>query len=136
MNGDGREVAFPKQSIELGRTTNGLDEDTDLRKDDYEYLSRGNEFESTDLVELERVEEIVELSVLGSLVESNKVLLQSVKRKFLLVVDVDFERLQFASISRRLAELKERWRTVCINFLQVGRISFESVAENIITCLW
>ena len=59
------------------------------------------------MVELERVEEIVELSVLGSLVESNEVLLQSVKGEFLLVVDVDFERLAIHKISRAFVEAME-----------------------------
>lgn len=49
---------------------------------------------TTHLVELERVEEVVELAVLGRLVEAHKVLLQTVQRELLLVVDVDLERLQ------------------------------------------
>lgn len=48
---------------------------------------------ATNLVELERVEEVVELAVLGALLEADEVLLKSVERELLLVVDVDFERL-------------------------------------------
>ena len=49
---------------------------------------------TTHLVELERVEKVVELAVLGRLVEAHKVLLQAVQRELLLVVHVDLERLQ------------------------------------------
>lgn len=51
--------------------------------------------DETNLVEFERVEEIVELAVLGGLLETNEVLLQTVKRELLLIVDVNFEGLMF-----------------------------------------
>jgi hypothetical protein len=47
----------------------------------------------TDLVELERVEELVELAVLLLLLELDVVLLQTVQRELGLVIDVDLKRL-------------------------------------------
>lgn len=47
----------------------------------------------TDLVELEVVEQVVELSVLLLLLELEEVLLQTVQGELGLVVDVDLERL-------------------------------------------
>lgn len=78
---DGREVALAEQAVELGCARDRLDEDADL-------------------VELERVEEVVELAVLGGLVEAHKVLLQTVQRELLLVVHVDLEGLQGVSEAR------------------------------------
>lgn len=78
---DGREVALAEQAVELGCARDGLDEDADL-------------------VKLERVEEVVELAVLGGLVEAHKVLLQTVQRELLLVVHVDLEGLQGVSEAR------------------------------------
>ena len=56
--------------------------------------------DATNLVEFKRVEEIVELAVLGGLLETNEVLLQTVKRELLLIVDVNFEGLMFRKRSR------------------------------------
>jgi hypothetical protein len=53
--------------------------------------SEGRADEDDDLVELEAVKKIVELAVLLLLVELHIVLLQTVQRQFLLVIDIDFE---------------------------------------------
>jgi hypothetical protein len=57
------------------------------------------------LVELERVEEIVELSVLGSLFETDEMLLKTVKSELLLVVDVDLERLDGKPVNGQAVQL-------------------------------
>ena len=75
----------------------------------------------TYLIELERVEEIVELSVLGSLVQSNEMLLQSVKRELLLVVDVDLERLQPSKESVDRPECGGKRETHRLHELLAGR---------------
>lgn len=49
--------------------------------------------EDDDLIELERVQQIVELAVLLALIELDKVLLQTVQGKLLLVVNVDLQRV-------------------------------------------
>ena len=85
----------------------------------------------THLVELELVEEVVEFSVLLLLLELEEVLLKTVQGQLGLVVDVDFERLTLA-LNWKAFDLL----TLCMNFLQVARMSLERVAENIITCLW
>lgn len=63
---------------------------------------------TTHLVELERVEKVVELAVLGRLVEAHKVLLQAVQRELLLVVDVDLERLRVVGAIVSLAARSTR----------------------------
>lgn len=55
------------------------------------------------LVELERVKEVVELAVLGRLLEADKVLLQAVERELLLVVDIDLKRLWTRTLKSALA---------------------------------
>ena len=45
------------------------------------------------LVELERIEQVIELAVLLALLKPDKVLLETVERELLLVIDVDLERL-------------------------------------------
>lgn len=48
---------------------------------------------TADLVELERVEQVVELPVLGVFLDLDEVLLQSVQGELGLVVNVDLKRL-------------------------------------------
>ena len=62
----------------------------------------------------------------------DKVLLQTVQSQLGLVIDVDLEWLFVSLVQGE----QRKQLTDCINFLQVVRISLESVAENIITCLW
>ena len=54
----------------------------------------GKGIRATDLVELQRVEKVIQLSVLLLLLELDVVLLQSVQSELGLVIDVDLERLQ------------------------------------------
>ncbi len=75
VDADGREVAFAKKLVELVGARDGLDEDDDL-------------------VEFERVEQVVELAVLGRLFKANVVLLETVEGELGLVIDVDFKGLQ------------------------------------------
>lgn len=70
MDSNAREVAFTQQLVKLRCTLRALDEDDDL-------------------VELEGVEQIIQLSILLLLAELEKVLLKSVKGKLRLIVDVD-----------------------------------------------
>ena len=85
----------------------------------------------TNLVELEVVEQVVELSVLLLLLKLEEVLLQSVQGKLGLVVDVNLEGLPSVT---RLCHFPRL--TLCMNFLHVTRMSLDRVAENIMTCLW
>lgn len=78
VDADGGEVAFAKELVEFVSAGDGLDKDDDL-------------------VELERVEEVVEFAVLGGFFETNVVLLKTVEGELGLVVDVDFERLHNAT---------------------------------------
>lgn len=75
MNANTWEVAVSEKGIELCRSADGLDEDDDL-------------------VELERIEQIVQLSVLGGFSELDVVLLQTVQGELGLVIDVNFKGLQ------------------------------------------
>jgi hypothetical protein len=68
------EVALAEKLVELGASNSRLDEDDDL-------------------VELQAVEKVVELAVLLLLVKLHVVLLQTVQRQLLLVIDVDLERV-------------------------------------------
>ena len=72
--------------------------------------------EDDHLVEHERVEEVVELAVLLRLGQLDVVLDEAVEGELGLVVD----EISIGSF---------------MNFLHTGRISLDSVAENIITCL-
>lgn len=94
---DRREVALAQEAVELSRARDRLDEDADLARARARRSAQCASLETNCclayLVELERVEEVVELAVLGRLLEANKVLLQTVERELLLVVDVDLERL-------------------------------------------
>jgi hypothetical protein len=65
----------------------------------------GEKGEQTHLVELQRVEQVVQLAVLGRLLEADNVLLKTVESQLLLVIDVDLEGLRGkGSVSDR------RWR--------------------------
>ena len=66
---------------------------------------RGVEGEVKDLVELQRIEQVIQLAVLGGLLEANVVLLQSVESELLLVVDVDLEGLLIRLSSAAIREL-------------------------------
>jgi hypothetical protein len=68
------EVALAEKLVELGASNSRLDEDDDL-------------------VELQAVEKVVELAVLLLLVKLHVVLLQTVQRQLLLVIDVYLERV-------------------------------------------
>lgn len=74
VHSDTREVALPKQLVELGRTLGALDEDDHL-------------------VELKVVEQVVQLAVLLLLVQLDVVLLQTVKGELGIVINVDLERI-------------------------------------------
>ena len=71
MDGDRREVAFSEELVKLGGSESALDENDDL-------------------IELEGIEQVVELSVLLALVESDGVLLQTVQGKLGLIINIDF----------------------------------------------
>lgn len=58
--------------------------------------ARSNNAESegwTDLIEFEGIKQIVQLSILGRLLDLDEVLLETVQGEFRLVVDIDLERL-------------------------------------------
>lgn len=69
VNRNGGEVAFAEQLVQFGGTDGALDEDDDL-------------------VELQVIEKFVQLSVLLTFLESNKVLLQTVQRQFGVLIDI------------------------------------------------
>lgn len=69
-----REVALDKEFVQLNRPLHRFDKDDDL-------------------VELERVQQVVELSVLLCLGQVDVVLLQAVQGELGLIVDVDFNGL-------------------------------------------
>lgn len=131
VDADRGEVALAQKFVQLVGARDGFDENDNL-------------------VELERVEQVVELAVLGRFFQTDVVLLQTVQRQLGLVVDVDFEWLCSDKIKKtsqqmnpvrncRVPDWMPDWAgllTFCINFLQVGRTSLASVAENIMTCLW
>lgn len=81
MNADAREVALAQETVELCGAVDRL-------------------YKDADLVELELIEQVVQLAVLGSLFELDKVLLQTVQRQLGLVIDVDLERLRGAGQDR------------------------------------
>jgi hypothetical protein len=83
------EVAFPEQFVELGAAQSRAHKDNDL-------------------VELERVEQIVELPVLLALVEFDVVLLKTVKCQLLLVVDIDLQRISHELLADNACVLGER----------------------------
>ena len=104
MDADRREVALLKELVELGGSSDRLDEDADLervgekREDSQSPFSTVLDFErrkrATNLVELQGIEEVVQLPVLLFLLELDVVLLESVKGELGLVVDVNLERLK------------------------------------------
>lgn len=69
VHSDGREVALPEELVELGGTEGALDENDDL-------------------VELQLVEKLVELTVLLALLQRNVVLLETVKGQLGVFVDI------------------------------------------------
>lgn len=75
VDADGREVAFAQKLVQFVSARNGFDKDDDL-------------------VEFERVEQVVEFAVLGRFFEADVVLLKTVQGQLGFVVDVDFEGLQ------------------------------------------
>ena len=87
---------------------------------------------STHLVEFEVVQQVIQLSVLGVLLELDIVLLQTMQGELGLVVNKDFQRLRKVSAARPPCIVP----TFCINFRQVTRTSLPRVALNIMTCLW
>ena len=70
MDSDGWEIAFSEELVEFSGSKSALDEDDDL-------------------IEFESVEQVVELSILLTLVESDGVLLQTVQSELGLVVNED-----------------------------------------------
>ena len=106
---DGWEVTLAEETVEFAGSANGFDKDDDL-------------------VEFEGIEEVVEFAVLLGFSEADEELLKAVQSQLGLVVDVNLERL-------RVRRVCEKGPTFCMNFLQMGRISWERVAENIMTCL-
>lgn len=83
------ERASEKEKARGRRATSGRREREAKRKE----RQRRERKAKAHLVELERIEQIVQLAVLGALLEADKVLLQSVERELLLVVDVNLEGL-------------------------------------------
>jgi hypothetical protein len=75
VNTDTREIAFDQQLVQLVGSCNGL-------------------YEDDDLVEFERVEEIIQFTILCTLFQSNKVLLETMEGELGLIIDVDFKRLR------------------------------------------
>ncbi len=73
-HGNGREVAVDEQFIELFAAAHTIDKDHDL-------------------IEVERVQQVVEFAVLLRFGEFDIVLLQAVEREFGLVIDVDLTRV-------------------------------------------
>lgn len=91
VDGDGREVAVDEQFVERGGARDRLDKDDEL-------------------VELERVEEVDELAVLGRLLELHVVLLQAVERELGALVDVDLVRVVHELLADRAHLGRERGR--------------------------
>ena len=60
-------------------------------------------------------------------------LLQAMKGQLCLIIDENFERL--SKTIRVGIQLAKELHTLAMNFLHVTRMSFASVALNIITCL-
>ena len=116
VNADRGEIALAKELVQLSGAVDRLDEDTDL-------------------IELQGVEQIVQFAVLCCLLQLDVVLLQTVQGKLSLVINVDFQRLQRRTVSIHTVQDASRSLAFCMNFLQVTRISFDSVALNIMTCL-
>ena len=90
----------------------------------------------TNLIELQSVQKLVELPVLAGLLELDVVLLETVESELRFVVNKDFKRLKSREYEHDTRTRTRQTRTLAMNFLQVTRISFESVALNIMTCLW
>ena len=74
VNADRRKVALHQKLVQFGCSRDRLDKDTDL-------------------VEFERVQQVVQLAVLFALLQLDVVLLETVQRKLGLIVDVDFQGL-------------------------------------------
>lgn len=74
MDGDTGEVALSQESVELIRSVDGFDKDADL-------------------VELELIEQVVQLSVLSVLGQLDVVLLETVQGELGLVIDVNLKGL-------------------------------------------
>ena len=89
MHCDTREVALSEQLVQFRGSNRALDEDDDL-------------------VELECVKQIVELSILLRLAELDVVLLQPVQGKLGLIVDVDLQRVLHEFLADRTNLLRER----------------------------
>ena len=122
-NGDGGEVTLEKQLVEFSCTVDRFDKDDDL-------------------VEFESIDEVNQFPCLLFLFELDVILFQTMQSEFGTVVDVNFKRLFEKGFEKKLESENEMSTepkclfTLCINFLQIGRIASESVAENIITCFW
>lgn len=91
VNGDGRKVAVDEQFVERGGARHRLDEDDEL-------------------VELERVEKVDELAVLGRLLELHVVLLEAVERQLGALVDVDLVRVVHELLADRAHLGRQRRR--------------------------
>jgi hypothetical protein len=74
VHGGAREVAFAEQLVELS-------------------AAQGRSHEDDDLVELERIEEVIQLAVLLALIELDVVLLKTVEGQLLLIIHIDLERV-------------------------------------------
>lgn len=101
MYSNRREVALAKKLVKLGGTQGALDEDDDL-------------------VELQIIQKLVELPVLLLLLESNKVLLQTVQRQLGVLVDVVLCRVLHELLANRLDLIRESGREHH-NLLLLGR---------------
>lgn len=86
---DGREVAFPKQLVQLRRTQGALDKDDDL-------------------VELKLVEKLVQLAVLLVLAELDVVLLETVQGQLGVLVDVVLGRVLHELLADGLDLVRQR----------------------------
>jgi len=74
MDTNGRKVAVNQQLVQFNSTTNGTDKDTDL-------------------IKLQRIQQIVQLAVLSILLQLAIVLLQSVQSQLCLIVHINLERI-------------------------------------------
>lgn len=93
VNANTWEVAVSEESIELCRAADRLDEDDNLQDGIISKRLRDGKMTETYLIELKRVEQVVELSVLGSFSELDVVLLKTVQGQLGLVINVDLEGL-------------------------------------------
>ena len=92
MNADAGEVAGDEQLVQLDRTSDRLDENDDLYGGS-QHLSITQQPYDMYLIELKRVQQLVQLPVLANFLELNVVLLETMQSQLSLIVDKDFQGL-------------------------------------------